>query len=327
MLLNFNSIFYIIPELFLLSFTLFFLLYGLFFKDFVVSPYFNNLYVFFGLVILFFTFFLFLDQTFVNMQFLNHMYVIDLFTTYIKLFLIVLFFLFFFLSFHYFKFEKSRVWEFPVLILTSLLGMFFLVSSNDFFLVYLSIEFQSFCFYILCAIKKYSNLSVEAALKYFILGSYASVLLLFGISILYISSGTLNFSDFSLILSFLDILSINNILFFLGMILFFVGIFFKLGLFPFHYWVPDVYEGSPLLITLFFSVLTKLSFVILVINLLLSLVHVYSFLVDFFYYCSLGSIIYGTLMSLYQVRVKRLLAYSGISHMGFIILADRKSVV
>src|SRR3546814_5386055 len=86
------------------------------------------------------------------------------------------------LSLYYFKFEKFQIFEFPIIVLLSVLGMFILISSNDLIVLYLAIELQSFCFYILSALKKYSNLSIEAALKYFIQGSFSSAMLLFGIS-------------------------------------------------------------------------------------------------------------------------------------------------
>tara|TARA_B100000749_G_C18403551_1_gene455891 strand:+ start:744 stop:1136 length:393 start_codon:yes stop_codon:yes gene_type:complete len=106
------------------------------------------------------------------------------------------------LSLNYFNFEKFQIFEYPFFILLVLQGLFILIAANDFFIVYLSLEIQGFCFYILAALKKYSNLSIEAGLKYFILGSFSSSVFLFGISIIYGFAGSLNFNDLSLLLRF-----------------------------------------------------------------------------------------------------------------------------
>jgi NADH-quinone oxidoreductase subunit N len=124
--------------------------------------------------------------------------------------------------------------ELPIIMLISIEGMFLLISSNDLLIMYLSLELQSLALYILCSINRYSNLSIEAGLKYFILGSFSSAILLYGISLIYGFLGTTNYYEINIILySELLFLNINSIYFSLGCIL--VGILFKLAIFPFHF--------------------------------------------------------------------------------------------
>jgi len=232
-----------------------------------------------------------------------------------KIFILFLAILVFCISLGYFDFERFQVFEYSLLLMLSVFGMFVLVSVNDFILLYLSVELQSFCFYVLAGLKRYSNLSIEAGLKYFILGSFASALLLFGISLIYGFFGTLNFNEVYY-LFFFD----SGLL--LAVLFITVGILFKLGLVPFHFWLPDVYEGSPMIVTTMFAVLTKFSFLVLFVKLyyfvFFGIMYVFNYL---FLFLGLLSIVFGSIMSLYQTKIKRLLAYSGISHMGFMFIA------
>lgn len=139
------------------------------------------------------------------------------------------------LSLDYFKFEKFQIFEYPIIILLSVLGMFILVSANDFVVLYLAIELQSFCFYILSALKKYSNLSIEASLKYFIQGSFSSAMLLFGVSLIYGHFGSVEFGVINNLIFTLDIYNSFDHLFIFGFLFITVGILFKLGVVPFHF--------------------------------------------------------------------------------------------
>jgi NADH:ubiquinone oxidoreductase subunit 2 (subunit N) len=144
-------------------------------------------------------------------------------------------FLFYLISLHFFRFERFQLFEFVFLILFSVIGMFVAVMANNFFVFYMALELQSFCFYVLAAMRRYSNLSVEAALKYFILGAFSSSVFLFGSSLLYGSLGTLNFGDIELLISsFNPFLNFNKLVF-LGALFILVGFFFKLGIVPFHF--------------------------------------------------------------------------------------------
>ena len=113
--------------------------------------------------------------------------------------------------------------------------MFILISANDFIVLYLAIELQSFCFYILSALKKYSNLSIEAALKYFIQGSFSSAMLLFGISLIYGYFGSVNFNDINTLIFSDIILNSFDHIFIFGFLFITVGILFKMGVVPFHF--------------------------------------------------------------------------------------------
>lgn len=164
--------------------------------------------------------------------------------------------------------------------------MFLLLISNNLFLIYLAIELQSLSLYILASIKRYSNLSIEAGLKYFIFGSFASGLLLFGISLIYGFSGTTNLNElyFMLFLSNLNDISVGLVF---GYTLVLIGLLFKLGIVPFHYWLVDVYDGSPLVITYFFSILPKISILILFYRIfffVFILIILYSIILIYFYF-------------------------------------------
>jgi len=226
------------------------------------------------------------------------------------------------LSLKFFQFEKFQLFEFSFLILFSLLGICFLISSNNFFTFYLALELQSFCFYILSAMRRYSNLSVEAALKYFILGAFSSSVFLFGSSLIYGALGTLNFSDIQVLLSSYHSFYETDKLVVVGSLFILVGFLFKIGSVPFHFWIADVYEGSPLITTSFFAIVPKISF-----SFVLFFIYSFTFsalsylLVDILMFSALSSISLGILYALYQTKIKRLIAYSAITHVGYILFA------
>lgn len=224
-------------------------------------------------------------------------------------------------SYTYFKYEEIFTFEFAILFYFYLMGVYLLFLSNDFFSLYLGVELQSFVLYVLCAYKR-DAFSSEAGLKYFVLGAFSSGILLFGISLIYGFSGSTNFDDiYSLFYSYSDVLS-SNIGFLIGFIFFSVGFMFKLGIFPFHMWVPDVYEGSPTIVTTILAALSK--FVIAVAFIKIYMYVFFSF--SFYWYrifliLGLLSILFASIAALYQDKIKRLLAYSGIAHMGYVMLA------
>ena len=156
--------------------------------------------------------------------------------------------------------QQINNFEYFILILCAILGLMLLVSSYDMISLYLAIELQSLCLYVLAASKKNSSFSTEAGLKYFILGSFSSALLLFGISVLYGCTGTTNFDNFYLLFSgidretFLLTAPVEKALIFIA-----AAFFFKIAAAPFHMWSPDVYEGSPTSSTIFFAVIPKIA--------------------------------------------------------------------
>jgi NADH-quinone oxidoreductase subunit N len=218
---------------------------------------------------------------------------------------------------------KINNFEYSLLLLGAILGLMFLVSSYDLLSLYLAIEMQSLCLYVLAAAKKDSTFSTEAGLKYFILGSFSSALLLFGISILYGCTGTTNFHDLSLLFSAdfgSDPLMASAIE--KGILFIAAAFLFKIAAAPLHMWSPDVYEGSPISSTIFFAVIPKLAlftvFLRLFQGVLFSFQDILLYVLVLF---SMASVVVGSFAALKQKKLKRLLAYSSISHVGYLLLA------
>jgi NADH-quinone oxidoreductase subunit N len=198
-----------------------------------------------------------------------------------------------------------------------------LVSSFDLISLYLAIEMQSLCLYALAASKKDSTFSTEAGLKYFILGSFSSALLLFGISIIYGITGTTNFENLYLLLAGPNetLLNLESSVI-IGLIFISAAFFFKIAAAPLHMWSPDVYEGSPVSSTIFFAVIPKIALFSVFLRLFQN---VFSNFHDFFLlatvFFALFSVTIGSFVALRQKKLKRLLAYSSISHVGYMLLA------
>jgi len=219
------------------------------------------------------------------------------------------------------KTDSVQFFECIPLFLISILGLFLVTSSFDFFFSYLAIEIQSFCFYVLSSLKRTSEFSTEAGLKYFILGAFSSGFYLFGISLVYGFTGNTSFNFLFEVFnpSFHDVFILN----FLKISIFFLlfGILFKIASAPFHFWAPDVYEGSPLIITTFFSTAPKVAMFALLIRICFFCFYHFLFFWQFvLILCSILSLTIGCFAALFQVKIKRLLAYSGITHVGFLLL-------
>jgi len=194
-----------------------------------------NFVIYFTLpFILFFLLFLYLQFS-VPGFFFDSAFAVSKIIVFSKIFVICVILVIFILSLDYFKSERLQLFEYPIIILLSTLGMFILISANDFIVFYLALELQSFCFYILASLKRYSNLSIEAALKYFILGSFSSGVFLFGISLLYAFYGTINFTEINQLIFFSDIYFTYFSVATFGLFFISVGLLFKLAIFPFHF--------------------------------------------------------------------------------------------
>jgi len=217
--------------------------------------------------------------------------------------------------------HKINPFEYILLLLCATLGLFFLTSSYDLISLYLAIEVQSLCLYVLAASKKKSSFSLEAGLKYFILGSFSSALFLFGASLLYGSTGTTNFMNFFHFFSKLEnfplIVSVEH-----AWMCILIAFFFKIAAAPFHMWAPDVYEGSPTSSTLFFTVVPKIALFTVFLRLFQGVFNTFEDLFLFlFLFSAIFSVIVGSFIALRQKKLKRLLAYSSISHVGYLLLA------
>lgn len=212
-----------------------------------------------------------------------------------------------------FEEEHHNHQEFFILFLTSILGGLVFVSCNEFLTMFFALELLSLPLYCLCGSSLFRKESTEAALKYFILGSFSSAFFLFGVSILYGLYGTtIITTDLMVVQSGLHVFAVGLIV---------LGILFKLGAAPIHYWVPDVYEGSPTSVTMFMSTIVKISaFGALIIILSGSIVGSHESLIRMLWMVSLLSMIIGSVGALRQRSLKRILAYSSISHVGYLLI-------
>ena len=208
--------------------------------------------------------------------------------------------------------NKLDKFEYPIIVLLSILGMFFMVSSNDLILFYLGLELQSLSLYILASIDRDNLRSTESGIKYFVLSALSSGLLLYGCSLLYGFTGTTNFELIA------NQLNKENTGAVFAMVFILVGLAFKVSAVPFHMWTPDVYEGAPTSITSYFAVVPKVAGLALLIkfmfvpfsNILLEWQSIIIFI-------SIASMILGAVAAMIQKNFKRLLAYSSIGHIGY----------
>lgn len=207
--------------------------------------------------------------------------------------------------------------EYYTLALSGVLGMMIMVSSSTMLTLYLGLELLSLSLYALTALNRVDERSAEAAMKYFVLGALASGALLYGISMIYGATGSLGFDDISTSLATGG--QSNAAVFGLAFVV--AGIAFKFGAVPFHMWVPDVYDGAPTSVTLYISSAPKIAAFALAIRFLVDgLESVHSSWQDMLIILAVLSIVVGNLIALAQINIKRMLAYSTISHVGFILL-------
>ena len=224
---------------------------------------------------------------------------------------------------------RPTIAEYPMIVVFSTIGASFLVSSTDLVSLYLAIELQSFAVYILAALYRNNESATAAGLKYFLLGALSSAFILLGSSLIYGYTGLTNLDAISSLVSVstpTDSVTQGVVL---GLVIMTVGFLFKIASAPFHNWAPDVYDGVPTIVTTWLAVMPKISIFVLLLTLNsltdglgLALgdvtVNVWQALL---LVCSLFSLIIGTVVGLAQFRIKRLLAYSTISHVGFMLLA------
>ncbi len=247
-----------------------------------------------------------------SIKIFSESFIRDSFANFIKI-LILLASIFVLLSSQLFiKDNNIAKFEYPIIILLSILGMFFMVSSNDLILFYLGLELQSLALYILAAIDRDNIRSTESGVKYFVLSALSSGLLLYGCSLLYGFTGSTNFETIN---SQLDPENIGSIF---AMVFILVGLSFKVSAVPFHMWTPDVYEGSPTSITSFFSVAPKVAGLAVIIRFMQSpfanvLIEWQSIVI----FISIASMILGSVAAIGQKNIKRLMAYSSIGHIGY----------
>ena len=245
---------------------------------------------------------------------------------------------------------KINSFEYIIILLFAILGLLILCSSNDLITTYLAMELQSLSFYILTAFRKDITYSVESGLKYFILGSFSSGLFLFGASLIYGALGTVNFTeikdlhlfyaygnefrsittctnDIGIIFNTLSsfnyeiLLETGNFLV-VGLLFVFVSLFFKIALAPFHLWSVDIYENSPTSSVFFFATVPKISIFVVILRFSYCVLFTdLSWLTSVVSIIAVLSIVVGSLGGLEQQKIKSLLAYSSISHMGYVLIS------
>jgi len=232
------------------------------------------------------------------------------------------------------KGEQFSIIEYTLIILFIITGSILLISSSDLISIYLSIELQSYGLYLLCTMYRNSESSTSSGLTYFLLGGLSSCFILLGIGLIYANSGTTYLDNFYIITNLSNIINEeqNNIIYWdivnyipYCLLLITIGFLFKISAAPFHFWSPDVYDGVPTIVTTFIAIIPKISILIILLHLVHYTNYIYisteytwtsSLLVS-----SLLSLIIGTVLGLTQFRIKRLFAYSTISHVGFLLLA------
>ena len=297
----------ILPEIFISLSLMFLLIIGVFKK--------NSSSLIYNLTILslFVLLALVLNLSHIEEAFIfNQSYKIDNLSNFMKVLTLISAIFVMLTSSKYLKLTKIFKIEYPVLILSSILGMIVMISSNDLIVFYMGLELQSLALYVLASFNRDNLLSPESGLKYFVLSALSSGLLLYGCSLIYGFSGSTNFNEISM--------SISNVQYGLtfGIVFILVGLAFKISAVPFHMWAPDVYQGSPTSVTLFFAILPKIAALTVFIRFLyvpfINMIDQWQMIIIFL---SIASMIFGAVAAIGQKNLKRLVAYSSISHMGY----------
>ena len=245
------------------------------------------------------------------------MFIVDGFAKFMKLLILLAAAAAMVMSLSYVRHEGMDRFEFPVLIVLATLGMFMMVSANGLIALYMGLELQSLALYVIAAFNRDSGRGSEAGLKYFVLGALASGMLLYGASLIYGFTGSVEFDAIAAVLSSEG----TNLGVVFGIVFVLAGLAFKISAVPFHMWTPDVYEGAPTPVTAFFAGAPKVAAMALLLRLLFgafpSMLAEWQQIVVFI---SIASMVLGAFAAIGQTNIKRLMAYSSISHMGFALV-------
>src|SRR5688572_28329366 len=218
--------------------------------------------------------------------------------------------------------------EFVTLLLFSLLGMMVMISAASFLTLFLGLELMSLCLYALVALNRDSALSTEAAMKYFVLGALSSGLLLYGMSMIYGATGTLNIYEVAQHAGRLARAPADHTFLVFGLVFVVAGLAFKIGVVPFHMWIPDVYHGAPTAVTLIVGSAPKLAAFAMAVRLLVNgLIDLAQDWQQMLALLAIASMALGNITAIAQTNLKRMLAYSTIAHMGFMLLGLLSGVV
>ncbi len=304
----------LIPEIFLALSSLICLLFGLYVKKNAFRQTSN-----FAIIILFFTAILVYLDNHSNFAGYANLFSNSSFISFFKILVLVGSIASILISKDYFLSIKLKNFEIPILLLFSTLGMMLMISSNNLMSMYLAIELQSLSLYVAAAIKRDSITSAESGVKYFILGALSSGILLYGFSLIYGFTGSMNFNEINSYLLKYEKLNLGLIF---GLVFVMVGLAFKISAVPFHMWTPDVYEGAPNSITAFFAIVPKIAAVALIYR--FCLIPFQNFYIEWsqiIFFLSVASMFLGAIAAIAQTNIKRLLAYSSIGHVGYILIA------
>ena len=298
----------VLPEIFLSISIMFLLILGVFKKD--SSKLIQNTSLFILLITAMITF----NETLSIEKILlfNNSVTIDYLSSFMKIITLIAAFFVLLISSSYLSIFKILKIEYPILILSSVLGMMIMISSNDLIVFYMGLELQSLALYVLATFNRDQIKSSEAGLKYFVLSALSSGLLLYGCSLIYGFTGSTNFDLIA------DQLNSDEYALTFGIVFILVGLAFKISAVPFHMWAPDVYEGSPTSVSLFFAIVPKVAALTVLIRFLyvpfFNLIDQWQMILVFL---SIASMLFGAIAAIGQTNLKRLVAYSSISHIGY----------
>ncbi|KAF0119063.1 MAG: NADH-quinone oxidoreductase subunit N [Rhodospirillaceae bacterium] len=246
------------------------------------------------------------------------MFVTDRFAVFMKILVLTAAAMTLVMSLAWMRQERLGRFEFSVLILFAVLGMLMMISANDLMALYLGLELQSLSLYVVAASHRDSSRSTEAGLKYFVLGALASGLLLFGSSFVYGFTGQTGFDRIAEILKGVEGTSLGATV---GVVFILAGLAFKVSAVPFHMWTPDVYEGAPTPVTAFFAVAPKMAALALLVRVLTgpfaAMIGQWQQVVVAL---AVGSMVLGAFAAINQTNIKRLMAYSSIGHVGYVLI-------
>ncbi len=249
---------------------------------------------------------------------LNGMFVMDKFAGFMKLLILIGLIASVALSVRYLVQEGMERFEFPILIIFAGIGMMIMVSANNLLALYMGLELQALSLYVLAAFQRNSVRSSEAGIKYFVLGALSSGMLLFGMSLIYGFTGSIDFGVIGRTLGELNAIPFGVTF---GLVFMLAGLAFKISAVPFHMWTPDVYQGAPTAVTALFAIVPKVAAFALLMRLLFEpFMALSDQWLQIIYFLSLMSMVVGAFAAIAQDNIKRLLAYSSIGNMGYALI-------
>ena len=302
-----NNLDFILPEIFISLAIMFLLILGVFKKNS------SNIIHYLSIVCLLITGILIINNpSGTQVTLFSGSFIIDNLSSFMKILTILGGASILLMSKKFLKISKIFLIEYPILILSSILGMLVMISSNDLMVFYIGLELQSLALYVLASFNRDQLKSSESGLKYFVLSALSSGLLLYGCSLIYGFSGSTNFDIIS------NTVNSNHYGLTFGIVFILVGLSFKISAVPFHMWAPDVYEGSPTPVTLFFSVVPKIAaLTVFIIFLYIPFINMMDQWQPIIIFLSIASMIFGAIAAIGQKNLKRLIAYSSIGHIGY----------